>query len=302
MIPIKLMSRWFMAILLVSVTLFSCKREPANTIVEDDEYEVIHTNMQYYDFNKVENLSTFFDSIRREHPIPMWIEEDEEIIEKDVLRCIKRIEVYRQGTEKYYPDSLVRRCIDFFFFFCAIIDNHGLGVDMTYAEWFLMLAAYYSPDVTCLVNMQSPNHQAGILNFGSTYNFNPWWCYIFFKRNQGFEVRRIGGDETNIDKLFQIVDDENRLYYLCSNNGTIYEFLQILFWVKDDNDVLMVAESDSLPVENWDNFEECYYNPEQRAWYCCNKDKRTGKMIPISSKPALVLKLDGENSRFIKGE
>lgn len=302
MIPIKLMSRWFIAILLVSVTLFSCKREPANTIVEDHEYEVIHTNMQYYDFNKVENLSTFFDSIRREHPIPMWIEEDEEIIEKDVLGCIKRIEVYRQGTVKYYPDSLVRRCIDFLGFNCAIIDNHGPGVDMTYAEWFLMLAAYYSPDVTCLVNMQSPNHQAGILNFGSTYNFNPWWCYIFFKRNQGFEVRRIGGDETNIDKLFQIVDDENRLYYLCSNNGTIYEFLQILFWVKDDNDVLMVAESDSLPVDNWDNFEECYYNPEQRAWYCCNKDKRTGKMIPISSKPALVLKLDGENSRFVKGE
>ena len=50
MIPIKLMSRWFMAILLVSVTLFSCKREPINTIVEDDEYEVIHINMQYYDF------------------------------------------------------------------------------------------------------------------------------------------------------------------------------------------------------------------------------------------------------------
>ena len=115
-------------------------------------------------------------------------------------------------------------------------------------------------------------------------------------------MRRLGGDETNIDKLFQIVDDENRLYYLCSNNGTMYEFLQILFWVKDDNDVLMVAESNSLPVDNWDYFEECYYNPEQRAWYCCNKDKRTGKMIPISSKPALVLKLDGENSRFVKGE
>lgn len=96
-------------------------------------------------FNKVENLSTFFDSIRREHHIPMWIEEDEEIIEKDVLGCIKRIEVYRQGTVKYYPDSLVRRCIDFWGFNCAIIDNHGPGVDMTYAEWFLMLAAYYSP-------------------------------------------------------------------------------------------------------------------------------------------------------------
>lgn len=134
MIPIKLMSRWFIAILLVSVTLFSCKREPANTIVEDHEYEVIHTNMQYYDFNKVENLSTFFDSIRREHPIPMWIEEDEEIIEKDVLGFIKRIEVYRQGTVKYYSDSLVGRCIDFFGFNCAIIDNHGPGVDMTYAE------------------------------------------------------------------------------------------------------------------------------------------------------------------------
>ena len=86
---------------------------------------------------------------------------------------------------------------------------------MTYAEWFLMLVAFYSPDITCLVHMQTHNHQAGILNFGSSYNYNPWWSYVFLKRSKGFEVRRIREDETKIDKIFQLEDAENRLYYLC---------------------------------------------------------------------------------------
>ena len=82
----------------------------------------------------------------------------------------------------------------------------------------------------------------------------------------------------------------------------MFEFLQVLFWDKGDNDILMVAECDSLPVDNWDNFEECYYNPEKMVWYGCNVDKRTGNMIPVSSKPVLILKLDGRKSCFTKDE
>ena len=269
---------------------------------EDDEYEVIHAKMRYFDFDKVKDLPSFFDSISSVHGIPRWSPDDDEVYVKGLLKCIERIDAFRKGNSKYFPDSLVRKSVDFLGHECAVIDNHAPGVDMTYAEWFLMLAAYYSPDITCLVHMQSPNHKAGILNFGSTYNFNPWWCYIFFKRSQGYEVRRIGCDETKMDKLFQIMDEDNRLYYLCSNNSSIIEFLQILFWVKDDNEVLMVAECDSLPVDNWDNFEECYYDPQKMVWCACNVDKRTGKMIPVSSKPVLTLKLDGRKSYFIKDE
>ncbi len=183
MVPIKALPRWLACVILMSVILSGCKK--CNTDSDmDDEYEVVHADMRYFDFDKVGDLSAFFDSIRGKHTIPIWAEEDEEFIEKDVLGCIKRIEGYRQGKTKYYPDSLVRRCIDFFGFECAIINNHAIGVDMTYAEWFLMLAAYYSPDITCLVHMQTPNHCAGIQNFGSQYNYNPWWSYIFLKRKK----------------------------------------------------------------------------------------------------------------------
>lgn len=84
----------------------------------------------------------------------------------------------------------------------AYIDNHRPGVDLTYAEWFMMLVAYYSPDITCLVNMQSPDHIVGVRNFGHEYNHNPWWSYLFVKRTKGYEVRAIGEDCSLITKLY----------------------------------------------------------------------------------------------------
>ncbi len=289
-------SRCLELIILVSVVLCGCRRGNTDSNVEDCEYEVIHTEMQYFDFDKVESLTAFFDSISVKHTIPIWIEEDEEAITKDVFGCIKRIEGYRQGKNKYYPDSLVRSCIDFFGFNSAIIDNHGPGVDMTYAEWFLMLVAFYSPDISYLVDMQTPNHKAGILNFGQTYNSAPWWSYIFLKRDVGFEVRKLHGDYTKINKIFQVEDDSKHLYYLCSNNQPI-EFLQILFFAKNEDDIVQIAICDSIPSIQKE-FDCCYYNPDQKAWYCCNVDEHSGKLIPISETPILKLELTGNNSRF----
>lgn len=301
MILLRSITKWSLYFVACVAILSSCRH--SGTLSEEEyEDEIVHADMLYFDFDSVNDLSQFFDSVSNEHGLPIRNFVWEESAQKEIGSCIDRLERYRKGKSKYYPDSLIRECINTLSHECAFLANHASELDMTYAEWFLMLAAYYSPDITCLVHMQTPDHRAGIHNFGSRYNFAPWWCYIFFKRSKGFEVRRIGGEETKIDKLFQIVDEDNSLYYLCSNNSSIFEFLQVLFWDKGDNDIVMVADCDSLPVDNWDNFEECYYNPEQRAWYCSNKDERTGKMIPISSKPALVLKLERENSRFIKGE
>lgn len=295
---INSISRWFMAILLVSASLCGCKRESTDSVVDDEEYDVLHIDMQYFDFDKVGNLSAFFDSICREHPIPMWIEEDEEIIEKDVLGCIKRIERYRQGKTKYYPDSLVKRCIDFFGFDNAALVNHSDSIDIGFSEWFLMLTAFYSPDITCLVHMQTPNHRAGIQNLGSQYNYNPWWSYLLLKREKGFEVRRIKDDYLKIERIYQFQDEKNRLYYLCSNNTSIAEFQQILFWTKNEEETLCVARCDSLSGSSKTGYEEIYFNPVQKVWHYCRKDKKSGKLIPISETPALRLYLDGENSKF----
>lgn len=299
MILYKYFTKGLLYFVICAIILSSCKRRGSLSEEEYDD-EIVHTEMLYFDFDKVEDLSTFFDSIRRNHPIPIWIEEDEEIIKRDVLGCIKRIEGYRKNKIKYYPDSLVRKCIDFLGFDSAIIDNHSSGVDMTYAEWFLMLSAYYSPDVTCLVHMQTPNHRAGIQNFGSQYNYNPWWSYLFLKRDKGFEVRRIKDDYIKIERIYQFQDEQNRLYYLCSNNASLVEFLQVLFWVNNEDNVLCVAQCDSLSKRSKVDFEEIYFNPTQKFWYYCNKEKHTGKLRPISETPALKLYLDGEKSRFVQ--
>ena len=298
-------AKWVLLPLFILISLNSCKKDntPSSNVVNNnevnnDEYEdeVTHAKMQYFDFDTVENLTLFFDSLRNKHGIPVRdINEDERT---NIFNCIERIDGYRKGLHKYYPDSQVREVINRLSYECAYAANHEVVFDMAFVEWFLMLAAYYSPDITYLVQMQTPNHRAGILNLGSEYNYAPWWSYIFFKRDMGYEVRRVRGENIRIDKLFQIEDEEHRIYYLCSNNQYIL-FLQMLYWAKNDEENVLVADCDELPINPDDEYDECYYNPEQQAWYLCNIDRRTGTLKPIIEKPVLSLKLDGANSRFV---
>lgn len=298
-------AKWVLLPLFILISLNSCKKDntPSSNVVNNnevnnDEYEdeVTHAKMQYFDFDTVENLTLFFDSLRNKHGIPVRdINGDEE---STIFDCIEAIEQFRDKQSLYYPDTKVKHCIRLLSFECGYLANHIVEFDMAFAEWFLMLAAFYSPDITYLVHMQTPNHCAGIHNFGSAYNDSPWWSYIFLKRSKGFEVRRLGEDNVKINKIFQIVDEKNRLYYLCSNNESRVEFLQFLFLVEDDEHISLVAECNQLPIDEDTEFEECYYNPDQHAWYCCNRDNSSGKLIPISEHPVLTLKLDGKKSCF----
>ncbi len=302
MTALKSVTKWLLFCLFVLVVLGGCKKSTITS--STDEVESIdvtfHVDMQYFNFDKVNDLFHFFDSLRHEHGITAWDNESCIIIEKNVFKCIEMIDGYRKGKYKYYPDSLVNNCINYLGHDNAALANHTDSIDIGFSEWFLMMAAYYSPDITCLVHMQTPNHRAGVQNFGSQYNYNPWWSYIFLKRNKGFEVRRIRGDETKIDKIFQMEDDKHRLYYLCSNNLSDIEFLQVLFWVKSDDDVVLVTQCDSLPNKGDFNYDEIYFNPEKKVWHYCKEDKKTGNLIPVSETPALSLFLDGDNSRFIQ--
>ena len=285
----------------VSMALYSCKK--GNTEAETDDTdnleEVTHADMQYYDFDKVRDLQEFFDSIRTEHGIPLWSPGNDSSSVKELSDCIERINGFRKGSYKYYPDSLVKECIDLLGHECAINYNHGGCPDLSYAEWFLMMASFYSPDITCLVHMQTPNHCAGVQNFGNSYNGNPW-SYVLLKRSKGYEVRRIGGDGTRIEKIFQIEDGDN-LYYLCSNNQFL-GFMQILYWVKNPDNTVQVTQCDSLPTISGTDYDECFYNPEQRTWHCCNVDKKTGNRIPVTEKPSLALVLNRDKSCFIEGQ
>lgn len=269
----------FVVTLCMLLMLLSCKNSTTSSKLQNDEEYVIdtvmHADMEYFDFDKVKDLRVFFDEMSKEHETLKNEYEDENIVEK----CIIQLEKYRNGEAKYYPDSLVNRALHSMGFTAAQVDDHRPGVDLTYAEWFMMLAAYYSPDITYLVDMQSPDHSAGIRNFGNEYNYTPWWSYLFLKREKGYEVRSLG-DDVKIEKLFQLEDEQGQRYYLCTNYTTRLEFMNFLYWRKDSINVINVASCNNVNDIDVD-FDSFYFNPQTLTWSYCREDTNSGKLMVL---------------------
>lgn len=264
------------------------------TIIDDDE-KIVHAKMMYYDFDKIENLEQFFDSILVKHPIPVWLTEENKILQ-NTKECISRIDAYRKGEKQFFPDSLVSECLKSISFNTVIVNNHGPeSTDMFYGECLMMCAAFYSPDITCLVEMQTPDHCAGIFNYGTSYNQQPWWAYLFLKRKKGYEVKCLG-DFVAVRSIFQLEDSQNRKYYLCSDNYSSLEFNQWLYWVKGEDDICCVAECHEAPMDG--DFEFYYFDKNRLVWKYAKWDEAKHQLIATSESPAMVLHLDGEKSSF----
>ena len=217
------------------------------TTIGDDDERIVHAKMGYYDFDQIENLVSFFDSILAKHPIPIWLPE-EDTTNQRVKSCVARIEAYRKGKAQFFPDTLVSECLRSISFNTAIVNNHGPEyTDMVYGECLMMCAAFYSPDITCLVEMQTPDHCAGIFNYGTSYNRQPWWSYLFLKRKKGYEAICLG-DFVAVRSIFQLEDAQKRKYYLCSDNNTSLEFNQWLYWVKGEDDIRRVADCHKVTI------------------------------------------------------
>ena len=266
-----------------------------DTTIIDDEEKIIHAKMMYYDFDKIDNLESFFDSILAKHPIPIWLPEEDKTTQK-VKECIAKIGEFRKGIKQFFPDSLVSECLKSIGFNTAIVNNHGPEyTDMVYGECLMMCAAFYSPDITCLVDMQTPDHCAGIFNYGTSYNQQPWWSYLFLKRAKGYEVICLG-DFVVVRSIFQLEDSQNRKYYLCSNNYSPLEFNQWLFWVKGENEICRVAECHEAPTDS--NVESFYFDKNRLIWKYAKWDENRQQLIATGEKSAMRLYLDGEKSSF----
>lgn len=265
------------------------------TIISEEGERIVHAKMGYYDFDQIENLVSFFDSILVKHPMPIWLSE-EDSINQDVKRCIVRIEAYRKGKTQFFPDSLVSKCLRSISFNTAIVNNHGPEcTDMVYGESLMMCAAFYSPDITCLVDMQTLDHCAGIFNYGTGYNDQPWWSYLFLKRKKGYEAICLG-DYVAVRSIFQLEDTQKRKYYLCSDNNTSLEFNQWLYWVKGEDDIRRVTECHKAPMEG--EGESYYFDKNRLIWRHAKWDEAKLQLIATSESPVMVLHLDGKNSRF----
>ena len=265
------------------------------TTIGDDDERIVHAKMGYYDFDQIENLVSFFDSILAKHPIPIWLPEEDTTNQK-VKRCVSRIEAYRKGKAQFFPDSLLSECLKSISFNTAIVNNHGPEyTDMVYGECLMMCAAFYSPDITYLVEMQTPDHCAGIFNYGTSYNRQPWWSYLFLKRKKGYEAICLG-DFVAVRSIFQLEDAQKRKYYLCSDNNSPLEFNHWLYWVKGEDDIRRVAECHKAPMEG--DGESYYFDKNRLIWKYAKWDETKKQLISTSDKPAMTLRLDGERSGF----
>lgn len=257
-----------------------------------------HARMKYYDFDTVKDLTGFFDALSARYPIVKWLSKDDNIDEV-VHDCIAQIDSYRKRERLWFPDSLVNHCISYMGFNIAATNNHSPNqADLVLAEWVMMCAAYYSPDITCLVETQTPDHCTGFYNFGISYNPLPWWPYLFFKREKGYEVRFLG-DQLKICSVFQLYDDHDRKYYLFSNNRSAYEFNQWLYLADDNTLPIMVAECHEVPVVGDIETTHFDFNKNEQIWKYAIKDKTDGKLKAANGDIALSLILDGKKSRFL---
>lgn len=228
------------------------------TVVYDGD-TIYHAPTRYFNFDNINNLEVFFDSIAAKHPLQLWSPEDSDLNEA-MRKCIAHIEAYRKGKRRFFPDQLVSECINNAGFNAAIVNNHGPEhTDLVYSEWFMMCAAFYAPDITCLVETQTPDHKAGILNFGKGYNHSPWWGYVFLKREKGYEAVALG-DFMAARSIFQLEDQQHRKYYLCSDNLSALEFNQWLFWDKDDKHIVKVAECHKTPATDDEYHTQFYFD------------------------------------------
>lgn len=266
--------------------------------VIDDEYveETYHIKMGYYNFDKVKDLTLFFDSIINNHGTMIRQYRDEDP-NHDVRLCISQIDKYRKGERAFYPDSLVSNCIGHLGGECAYVSNHYTGVDLTFSEWFMMCAAYYAPDITCLVQTQTPDHRAGFYNFGRQYNGNPWWSYIFLKQKKGFEVRRVGDDDMELTGVYQLEDKKHTTYYLFSNNFTTSSFWQELYMM-NGNGIEKVLEIDKFPVGENEMSADVYFDTKEAIWYQ-GAWEETDVFHQIEDRQKMRLILDGKKSRYI---
>lgn len=121
-------------------TLYSCHKQTENetrssdtimnVIVETDLTYACdgnttrHAVTNYFDFDCIEDLPGFFHVLSSKYPIVKWMGDEDEI-NVAIDSCIAKIDAYRKGNIRFFPDSLVRHCMSYMGFNIAATNNHS---------------------------------------------------------------------------------------------------------------------------------------------------------------------------------
>ena len=224
-----------------------------------------------------------------------------------VWNTVRMLDDYAAGRRKYYPAEEIREALGHLAFDLGYWFSHGDMEDTNFAEIFffrfLEQAVRLSPKVDYVTDFHCADGTAGILNY-QEWSPNPLYSFLVYPTSDGLRVRLVGETgNVKIEKLFRLTDESGREYYLCSNNDDYAEepeywpvFRQYLF-MRDGNNLKEVAScSESIFNEENKSNGKYVFNPRLLRWDYC---KRVGDTYRrIDGTRSLLLKLEGENSRF----
>ena len=261
-----------------------------------------------YVMDEPESVNAYLEELCQKYGAIVSVHSSDKKDSLEIWEAVKSLDDYASGRRKYYPAEEVRHALDALAFDLGYWYNHGDLEDTNYAEIFffrfLEQAVRLSPEVDYVTDFHCADGTAGILNYHE-WSPNPLYSFLVYSTQKGLRVKIISEPGyTKIEKLFHLTDDAGREYYLCSNNGDLEEedayyspdFHQFLFLL-DGNDLKEVAcwvDNSDFPVD-WDE-DKIVFNPRLLRWDCCKKVGDT--YMRIDGTTSLLLKLDGENSRF----
>ena len=252
-----------------------------------------------YTADKPENLSEYFELLGREHGAKVSVHIDDYDDSLKVWQTVRYLDDYTAGRRTYYPAKEVRHALDEMAFELGYCYSHGDYEDYDVSEIFffrfLEQAVRLSPQVDFVTDFHCADGSAGILNYHE-WSIAPLYSFLVYPTEKGLRVSMVGKlAETKIEKLFRLTDDVGREYYLCSNNSidTFY-FCQYVF-LREGDSIREVASCTKFPMPNFNG--EIVFNPRLLRWDYC-KDNG-GTYVRIEGTQSLLLKLDGENSRFL---
>jgi len=300
----------YLVLFVLLMTLYGCKQEQKTEQQErtevDSDSEVIREGIYAlpgdYEVNYPKDLVTYFDSLCREgaYVATHTDEKEDSLAVWDAIRLLDR---FAQGESKFYPASQIRNAMEILRLEQAYCFNHSGQEGNNGGEAFMFRlieqAALYCNQIDYITDFRANDRKVGVLYFGEWGLGLPLYSILVYQAHLGFRVKMIGGvGDAKIEKIFHLIGDEGRDYYLCSNNNDGVYFRQYLYSWKN-GDLCLIREMDvefGCP-ESYEKGYELVFNPTKCTWSYCKKD---GDLFyPVSGTPTLRLVLDGDSSKFV---
>lgn len=281
--------------------------EETDSYVNDVEMFMAYFKQKH---NKLaSNVEHYMDSLEQIMGIPVRYEEDVVVV-RSALRELRR---YQTKERLYYPEKEIKMALDDMGFELGYDWSHGTEMSflcgLFYWYNFATQAALLSPNIEFVTHLHSPDYQIGLLSYHE-WSYWPMMSFII-KQEDNYCTIQLIDLEVNLKKVFQIIDERGREYYLLVSqydNPDVRSDMDVYLYEKtrDKKDVTLVTQfhDDSFLWNMWNmlNYHEITddfkitFNPQKKEWDICKK--KGEYWHKIEGTKSLYLHLDVEPPYF----